>query len=117
MIIAIFGNAMKPETLQEVQHILAFLTQYRQDNSLSENDLQVVLSQELRQELNLREYPVFNDGFINDVSMNDDESSSNEREPIDFALSVGGDGTSLGVDDVVGRREQASEEDAKDEVE
>ena len=95
MIIAIFGNAMKSETLQEVQHILAFLAQYRQDNSLSENDLQVVLSQELRQELNLREYPVFNDGFINDVSMNDDESSSNEREPIDFALSVGGDGTFL----------------------
>ena len=27
--------------------------------------------------------------------MNDDESSSNEREPIDFALSVGGDGTFL----------------------
>ena len=45
---------MKSETLQEVQHILAFLAQYRQDNSLSENDLQVVLSQELRQELNLR---------------------------------------------------------------
>lgn len=95
MIIAIFGNAMKPETLQEVQHILAFLTQYRQDNSLSENDLQVVLSQELRQELNLREYPVFNDGFINDVSMNDDEASDKSYEPIDFALSVGGDGTFL----------------------
>ena len=86
---------MKPETLQEVQHILAFLTQYRQDNSLSENDLQVVLSQELRQELNLREYPVFNDGFINDVSMNDDEASDKSYEPIDFALSVGGDGTFL----------------------
>ena len=99
MIIAIFGNAMKSETLQEVQHILAFLAQYRQDNSLSENDLQVVLSQELRQELNLREYPVFNDGFINEEG-----AKQSNDEPVDFALSVGGDGTFLTSAAAIGRK-------------
>ena len=70
MTIAIFGNAMKENTLEEVTHILEFM-QLR--------GVDVVLSQELRQELNLREYPLF----------------SNSPEPIDFALSVGGDGTFL----------------------
>ena len=95
MTIAIFGNAMKSDTLQEVQHILAFLAQYRKDKLLSENDLHVVLSQELRQELNLREYPVFNDGFINDVSRSDEAAPKGACDPVDFALSVGGDGTFL----------------------
>ena len=70
MTIAIFGNAMKENTLEEVTHILEFM-QLR--------GVDVVLSQELRQELNLREYPLY----------------SNSPEPIDFALSVGGDGTFL----------------------
>ena len=46
MTIAIFGNAMKTDTLREVRHILDFM---------SEKDVHVLLSQELRQELNLRE--------------------------------------------------------------
>ena len=45
MTIAIFGNAMKSNTLVEVRHILDFMT---------EKGIHVLLSQELRQELNLR---------------------------------------------------------------
>ena len=41
MTIAIFGNAMKSDTLREVQHILTFMT---------EQKINVLLSQELRQE-------------------------------------------------------------------
>lgn len=70
MTIAIFGNAMKSNTLEEVTHLLEFM-QLR--------GVAVVLSQELRQELNLREYPLY----------------TKADEPIDFALSVGGDGTFL----------------------
>ncbi len=70
MTIAIFGNAMKSNTLEEVTHLLEFM-QLR--------NVSVVLSQELRQELNLREYPLY----------------TKADEPIDFALSVGGDGTFL----------------------
>ena len=80
MRIAIFGNAMKSETLREVRHILDFM---------ADKDVQVFLSQELRQELNLREYPSFPDIAIQ--SMIEGIGS----EPIDFALSVGGDGTFL----------------------
>ena len=82
MTIAIFGNAMKPQTLVEVRHILDFMTQ---------KGIHVLLSQELRQELDLREYPVFNDGFIN----SDAQPADVHGEPVDFALSVGGDGTFL----------------------
>lgn len=81
MTIAIFGNAMKTDTLNEVRHILEFM---------DKRGIHVLLSQELRQELNLREYPVFNDGFI--VG---DAAKPQTDEPIDFALSVGGDGTFL----------------------
>ena len=76
MKIAIFGNAMKSETLREVQHILEFMEQ---------KGVHVLLSQELRQELNLREYPAFER----------EEVSTQADEPIDFALSIGGDGTFL----------------------
>ena len=79
MRIAIFGNAMKSETLQEVQHILQFM---------SAKSVEVLLSHELRQELNLREYPEF------------DRKSTGE--PVDFALSVGGDGTFLTSAAVIG---------------
>lgn len=70
MKIAIFGNAMKSETLQEVQHILQFM---------ADKEVEVLLSQELRQELNLREYARF----------------EGTEDVVDFALSVGGDGTFL----------------------
>lgn len=70
MTIAIFGNAMKAATPDEVRHLLEYVEQ---------RGVQVVLSAELRHELNLRQYKEFPDS---------DES-------IDFALSVGGDGTFL----------------------
>ena len=50
MTIAIFGNAMKSDTLREVRHILDFM---------DKKGIHVLLSQELRQELDLREYPGF----------------------------------------------------------
>ncbi|MBR6492441.1 MAG: NAD kinase [Paludibacteraceae bacterium] len=81
MKIAIFGNAMKSETLREVQHILEFMEQ---------KGVHVLLSQELRQELNLREYPSFPDKSISELGI-----SELADEPIDFALSIGGDGTFL----------------------
>ncbi|MBQ7631665.1 MAG: NAD kinase [Paludibacteraceae bacterium] len=81
MTIAIFGNAMKPETLEEVQHILRFM---------KEKNIHVLLSHELRQELNLREYPSFENGHTD--------------EAVDFALSVGGDGTFLTSAAAIGAR-------------
>lgn len=82
MKIAIFGNAMKADTLEEVRHILKFMT---------EKGIHVLLSQELRQELNLREYPAFQEFAFRSPSSED----KCEEEMIDFALSVGGDGTFL----------------------
>jgi len=82
MKIAIFGNAMKADTLEEVRHILQFMT---------EKGIHVLLSQELRQELNLREYPAFQEFAFRSPSSED----KCEEEMIDFALSVGGDGTFL----------------------
>lgn len=82
MKIAIFGNAMKADTLEEVRHILQFMT---------EKGIHVLLSQELRQELNLREYPAFQEFAFRSPSLED----KFEEEMIDFALSVGGDGTFL----------------------
>jgi NAD+ kinase len=82
MTIAIFGNAMKSDTLREVRHILEFMTT---------QGIHVILSQELRQELALREYPSFPE-INGGVS---EERLTMNGEPIDFALSVGGDGTFL----------------------
>ena len=81
MTIAIFGNAMKSSTLTEVQHILRFMT---------DKGVNVLLSQELRQELNLREYPAFPENWDGEQ-----QPENVYGEPIDFALSVGGDGTFL----------------------
>ena len=81
MTIAIFGNAMKSRTLTEVRHILDFMT---------EKGIHVLLSQELRQELDLREYPGFPENWNGD-----DQPENVYGEPIDFALSIGGDGTFL----------------------
>lgn len=86
MTISIFGNAMKSQTLQEVQHLLDFM---------KERDVNVLLSQELRQELNLRQY---------DSYPREDEDSPNDLEPVDFALSVGGDGTFLTTAASIGNR-------------
>ena len=74
MTVAIFGYTMKPSTLREVSHIIEFMHQH---------NVQIILSQELRQELKLREYPEYNESLLEQVSH------------IDFAISVGGDGTFL----------------------
>ncbi len=88
MTIAVFGNAMKPQTLVEVRHILEFMTG---------KGVHVLLSQELRQELDLREYPGFPENWDSD-----EQPENVYGEPIDFALSVGGDGTFLTSAAVIG---------------
>lgn len=75
MTIAIFGNAQKENTLAEVSHILGFMAQ---------KGVNVLLSQELRQELNLRDYPPFpEDG------QSADDTTNPYNEAIDFAMSIG----------------------------
>jgi len=88
MTISVFGNAMKSQTLAEVRHILEFMT---------EKGVHVLLSQELRQELNLREYPGFPENWDSDQ-----QPENVYGEAIDFALSVGGDGTFLTSAAVIG---------------
>ena len=90
MTIAIFGNAMKSTTLREVRHILDFMT---------EKGVHVLLSQELRQELDLREYPGFPENWDGET-----QPENVYGEPIDFALSVGGDGTFLTTAAAVGNK-------------
>lgn len=82
MTIAIFGNAQKPATITEVSHLLDFMQLHK---------VRVYLSQELRQEMNLREYPA----FPNEWEQVDGEWRPLQGEAIDFALSVGGDGSFL----------------------
>lgn len=84
MTIAIFGNSMKQQTLEEVSHLLEFM-QLRGVN--------VLLSQELRAEMNLREYPLFSAETL--LSQNDGGWITPNGEAVDFAISVGGDGTFL----------------------
>ena len=81
MTIAIFGNTLRSETIREVKHIVEFL-QLRGVN--------IVLSQELRHDAFNREFP-----SVEDYIAHTDES-------IDFALSVGGDGTFLTTASLVG---------------
>lgn len=81
MVIAIFGNTLRSETLREVNHIIEFLQQH---------EVTIVLSQELRHVLLNREYP-----SVEDYIAHSDNS-------IDFALSVGGDGTFLTTASLVG---------------
>ena len=81
MTIAIFGNTLRSETIREVRHIIEYL-QLRGVN--------VVLSQELRQEASSREFPSVEDYM------------SHEGNSIDFALSLGGDGTFLTTAAIVG---------------
>lgn len=81
MTIAIFGNTLRQETIREVRHIVEFL-QLR--------DVNIVLSQELRHEAFNREFSSVED-YI-----------SQTGQTIDFALSVGGDGTFLTTASLVG---------------
>lgn len=74
MTIAIFGNTLRSETLREVKHIIDYLQQH---------DVEIVLSQELRHETHCREYPSVEDYVVH------------TGNTIDFALSLGGDGTFL----------------------
>lgn len=82
MTIAIFGNSMKANMPDEVSHMLDFLQRRGVD---------IYLSQELRQELNLRDYRPFPDEWI----LDNGEWCPKNGESIDFALSIGGDGTFL----------------------
>ena len=103
MTIAIFGNAMKSQTLTEVKHLLDFMER---------RGIHVVLSQELRQELNLREYPSFEHSYPKGTTISDFKTRGNDFlfqettnfEPIDFALSVGGDGTFLTSAAAIGKK-------------
>lgn len=89
MTIALFGNTMKSETMVEVSHILDFMKR---------NGVNVLLSQELRQELNIRDIPAFPDSPVQT------EGEEAEKEPVDFAVSVGGDGTFLTTASIIGDR-------------
>ncbi len=89
MKIAIFGNAMKRVTLGEVSHLLEFM---------GLREVEVYLSQELRQEMNLREYPPFPDS---DEAW---QEFTREGHMIDFALSIGGDGTYLTTASIIGNK-------------
>ena len=72
MTIAVFGNSNRRETQTEVSHILDFMQRH---------NVRVLLSSELRSEMNLREeYPLY---------------TPETDEDIHFALSIGGDGTFL----------------------
>jgi len=79
MTIAIFGNTDKRETLQEVSHILTYM---------KSKDVRVLLSAELRNEIY-----VTSDG----MNLREDYAAyqPDTDETIDFALSIGGDGTFL----------------------
>ena len=81
MTIALFGNTSKSETMIEVSHILEFMKR---------NNVNVLLSQEIRQELNMRELPAFPEDWEGEQ-----QPENIYGEPIDFAVSVGGDGTFL----------------------
>ena len=89
MTIAIFGNAMKTNTLDEVRHLLDFM-QLR--------GVDVYLSHELRQELDLRQYKPFPSEWV----QSEGEWHTPDGESIDFAVSVGGDGTFLTTANVIG---------------
>ena len=81
MTIAIFGNTLRSETLREVKHIIDYLQQ---------RDVEIVLSQELRHEILCRDYSSVED-YV-----------SHSGNTIDFALSLGGDGTFLTTASLVG---------------
>ncbi len=77
---------MKQQTLNEVQNLIEYM---------SAHQIHIFLSQELRKELNLRDYEVY---------PREDEVLFSDMDPIDFALSVGGDGTFLTTAAAVGNK-------------
>lgn len=89
MKIAIFGNAMKRVTIDELSHLLEFMAL---------REVEVYLSQELRQEMNLRDYPPFP---AEDEAW---QTFTDEGHMIDFALSIGGDGTFLTTASIIGNK-------------
>lgn len=89
---------MKSETLREVRHILEFFANKHELFSTGQ-EVHVLLSQELRQELDLREYPGFPENWDSDK-----QPENVYGEPIDFALSIGGDGTFLTSAAVIGNK-------------
>lgn len=93
MTIAIFGNSMKQQTLEEVSHLLEYMQQ---------RNVNILLSQELRAEMNLREYPLFDTEALS--SMEDGGWVTPNGESVDFAISVGGDGTFLTTASTIGNK-------------
>lgn len=81
MVIAIFGNTLRSDTVREVKHVVEFLQQRSVD---------IVMSQELRHETCYREFPSV------------DDYVSHTGNTIDFALSLGGDGTFLTTASLIG---------------
>jgi NAD kinase len=81
MVIAVFGNTLRQSTISEIKHIVEFLKQ---------RGIVVVLSSELRTEVFARELPSV------------DDYVAHSGETIDFAISVGGDGTFLTTASLVG---------------
>ena len=74
MTIAVFGNTYKDQTFAQVEHLLSFF---------ASRQVRVLLSKELRYEMHLmQDY----DSYLEDSS-----------EDVDYAISVGGDGTFLGI--------------------
>ena len=81
MTIAIFGNTNKRSTIDELEHILSFFEW---------QGVEIVLSQEIRHEMNLMErFEPFD---------------AEKDRHIDYAVSVGGDGTFLTTAAVIGSR-------------
>lgn len=91
MTVAVFGNSMKENMPDEVSHVLDFLQR---------RGVEVRLSQELRQELNMREYAPFPEEW----TLENGEWRPIQGETIDFALSIGGDGTFLTTAAAIGNK-------------
>lgn len=81
MTIAIFANSFRSEAMREVKHVVEFLRA---------RDIDIVLSHELHREALWREY----------ASVSDYENQVDNR--IDFAISIGGDGTFLTTASLIG---------------
>lgn len=81
MTIAIFANSFRSEAMREVKHVVEFLRA---------RDIDIVLSHELHREALWREY----------ASVSDYENQADNR--IDFAISIGGDGTFLTTASLIG---------------
>ncbi len=81
MKIAIFGNSMKAAIKEDLAHLIEFL-QLR--------GIDIVLSQELRSEMSLRQFQP----FIHE--------NGQREQNVDFVLSIGGDGTFLTTASAVG---------------